>query len=162
YTSHYVFLPAFLAGVPVRVHTAHSTAEKEIRLGKIANWLAFHLTRMVPVGVSEATARSVEKLYGGRGVAVIPNGIPTDEYAAASRTREMTRARLKLSQQATIAIHVGNFTRAKNHELLIRAFSLALKEVPGMILVLVGEGEFRSSSERLAQELACEGQVRFL
>src|SRR5207247_1056966 len=85
-------LPTLLAyPVPLVVHTLHNLAERETDVvGRVINRIAFrHM--VLPVAISQEVAASVERLYGLKPRAVIPNGIPIDRYQSASDDRTRWR-----------------------------------------------------------------------
>ena len=56
-------------------------------------------------------------------------------------------------------LSVGRLTSQKGFDLLIRAFALVSERVPGVDLVILGQGEEREALERLADELGIAGRV---
>ncbi len=149
---------------PVRVHTFHSLAQHEIgvRVGRIVRTLAFRyrIGGVVPVAIADEVARTVEQLYGYQNPPVIPNGIPTDEYAPNPEKRAQFRKAHGVEPEATVIVHVGRFVELKNHALLLRAFAQLSSSQP-LYLWLVGDGELRPAMEQLAQELGISERVRF-
>lgn len=58
-------------------------------------------------------------------------------------------------------IHVGSFTREKNHEALLLIFQEIRKELPNCHLHLLGEGPLRNQIEVQAKEMGIEDYVSF-
>jgi sugar transferase (PEP-CTERM/EpsH1 system associated) len=149
---------------PVRVHTFHSLAQREIgvRMGKLVRVLAFRyrIGGVVPVAIADEVARTVEQVYGYKNPAAIPNGIPTDEYAPNPQHRVQFRTIHGVAPEAIVIVHVGRFVKLKNHAMLLRAFA-QLKSQQPLYLWLVGDGELRSPMNHLAQELGIAERVRF-
>jgi glycosyltransferase involved in cell wall biosynthesis len=56
-------------------------------------------------------------------------------------------------------LSVGRLTSQKGYDLLIQAFALVSERVPGVDLVILGQGENRDALERLAGELGIAGRV---
>lgn len=157
YVLRYALLPALLCRVPVRVHTVHNVAEKEVDgIGKLVHWLAFRLGGVVPVSISQEVARTVRKNYGRAvGTPVIYNGIPTARFARPARERTA-------GARGLVLLHIGRFAPQKNHRLLVEGCALASREYPSMQLWLVGEGPLRAEVERLVREKGLEERVLFL
>ncbi len=158
YVLRYALLPALLCRIPVKIHTVHSIAEKEVDgIGKVIHWFAFHLGGVVPVSISQQVANTVKDLYGKNiHTPVIYNGIPTNHFVNNSH---------RLTQRINknlILIHIGRFATPKNHHLLIESFSIAVKEHPNMELWLVGDGPLRPEIEKLVKEKELENKVKFL
>ncbi|WP_083633054.1 glycosyltransferase [Chromohalobacter japonicus] len=61
-----------------------------------------------------------------------------------------------------VVLHVGRLHAQKNQALLLSAFSLAVKSVPDLKLVILGEGEEKKNLERLAGELGVKDSVDFV
>jgi len=161
---NYAFLAMLKYRTPVRVHTLHSLAHKEIgnRVAKLVRTLAFRyrIGGVVPVAIADEVARTVEQLYGYKNPPVIPNGIPVDEYTPNPEARAQFRAAYGVEPDARVIVHVGRFVPLKNHALLIQAFALLEASIP-LYLWLVGDGELRPAMEQLAQELGVAHRVRF-
>jgi glycosyltransferase involved in cell wall biosynthesis len=58
-------------------------------------------------------------------------------------------------------VYVGRLEPVKNHSLLLHAFCLALKSMPGLRLWMVGDGSERKSLESMAAQLGITSQVTF-
>jgi glycosyltransferase involved in cell wall biosynthesis len=58
-------------------------------------------------------------------------------------------------------IYVGRLEPVKNHSLLLNAFCLALKSIPGLRLWMVGDGSERRMLESQAAQLGITSQVTF-
>lgn len=161
---NYAYLAMMKYRTPVRVHTLHSLAQKEIgnRVARIVRTLAFRyrIGGVIPVAIADEVARTIEQVYGYQHPPVVPNGIPTDEYAPNPTRRALFRAEQGVAPEAVVIVHVGRFVELKNHALLLRAF-MQLKSQPPLYLWLVGDGELRPSMEQLAQELGVAERVRF-
>ncbi|OYT68517.1 MAG: glycosyl transferase, partial [Armatimonadetes bacterium CP1_7O] len=149
---------------PVRVHTIHSLAQREIgvRVGKWTRIVAFRyrIGGVVPVAIASEVARTIEQLYGYKNPPVIPNGIPIEEYVPNPEKRAQFRAAHGVEPNAIVIVHVGRFVALKNHALLLRAFAQLHSKQP-LHLWLVGDGELRPAMEQLTQELGLAERVRF-
>lgn len=154
----YTLLPAFFCHVPLRVHTIHNVAQKEVdRIGKLVNWIAFRLGNVVPVSISLAIANTIRTVYGKDiHTPVIYNGIPTGVFVS-SPELENTKG-----EKDVVLLHVGRFAPQKNHLLLIETFALAVKEYPRMQLWLVGDGPLRSEMEMHVKEKNLDKIVVFI
>lgn len=149
---------------PVRVHTLHNLAAKEIseRANRLVRLLAFRyrIGGVVPVAIAEEVARTIEQLYGYKNPPIIPNGIPVDDYAPNPDKRAHWRQVELEGREAVVIAHVGRFMEQKNHSLLLRSFARVQSETP-VYLWLIGDGELRPAMEQLAQELGVADRVRF-
>ena len=151
----YAVAAAKLAGIKHCVHTVHNVAEQEAegRLQKIINGFYFHMGWSVPVALSPMVQQTILSFYGmkEKQVPVIYNGVDL------SRCLEKTDY-----ESGNTLIHVGRFNEQKNHQGLLRAFQMILKQYPQCVLKLVGDGERRQDMEHLAGELGIAEKVQFL
>ncbi|MEN3002311.1 MAG: glycosyltransferase [Armatimonadota bacterium] len=150
---------------PVRVHTVHSLAQHELgtRVSRIVRMLAFRyrIGGVVPVAIAEEVRRTIEQLYGYRNAPLIPNGIPTEEYAPDSERRARWRAAHGIEPEAIVITHVGRFVEVKNHALLVSAFARLQSPTP-LYLLLVGGGELEKAVRQQVVDLGLGERVRFL
>jgi len=150
---------------PARVHTVHSLAQREMggRVGAWVRMLAFRyrLGGVVPVAVADEVRASIQQLYGYPDPPLIPNGIPTDEYAPDPDARAQWRQAHGIEPRATVLVHVGRFAPPKNHALLVEAFAQVRADAP-LYLLLVGGGELENAVREQVAALGLQERVRFL
>ena len=150
---------------PARVHTVHSLAQREIgvRVGAWVRMLAFRyrLSGVVPVAVADEVRASIQQLYGYPDPPLIPNGVPTEEYAPDPDKRVQWRQAHGIEPCATVLVHVGRFAPPKNHALLIEAFAQVRSDAP-LYLLLVGGGELENAVREQVAALGLQERVRFL
>lgn len=160
YVLRYALLPMLFCCVPVRVHTIHSVAQKEVdRIGKLVHWISFWLAGAVPVSLSQEVASTVRAVYGQNiYTPIIFNGIPTKHFN--SNTKQDYD--YDKSERDVVLLHIGRFAPEKNHMLLIDAFELAVKEHPRMQLWLIGDGSLRPEVERIVTEKGLDKIVLFI
>jgi len=150
---------------PARVHTVHSFAQREVgvRVGAWVRQLAFRyrIGGVVPVAVADEVRASIQQLYGYPDPPLIPNGIPTDEYAPDPDRRTQWRQAHGIEPHATVLTHIGRFAPPKNHKLLIEAFAQVRSNAP-LYLLLVGGGELENAVREQVVGLGLQSRVRFL
>lgn len=150
---------------PARVHTVHNLAQREVgvRVGAWVRMLAFRyrLGGVVPVAVADKVRATIQQLYGYPDPPLIPNGIPTDEYAPNPDTRARWRQAHGIEPRATVVTHIGRFAVQKNHALLVEAFAQVRADAP-LYLLLVGGGELENAVREQVAGLGLQGRVRFL
>lgn len=155
YVMRYTLAPTALRQVPVRVHTVHNIAQREVDTpGKIVHWLAFNFFDVVPVSISRKVAKSVESMYGVLSP-VIYNGIPLNQYKSTGNLRRNKKSDI-------VFINVAWFRPQKNHQLLIDAFSEARKRNINIKLYLVGDGPLRAITEKVVKEKKLMRDILFL
>jgi len=150
---------------PARVHTVHNLAQREVgvRVGAWVRMLAFryHIGGVVPVAVADKVRATIQQLYGYPDPPLIPNGIPTDEYAPNPDTRAQWRQAHGIEPRATGLTHIGRFAVQKNHALLVEAFAQVRSDAP-LYLLLVGGGELENAVREQVAALGLQERVRFL
>ena len=144
------------------LHTVHNLAEREIepRARCIQRCALNH--GVVPVAVSEEVALSLKRLYGIQPCRVIPNGIPTNEFACPRTTRKEWRAKEGFRDDQVLFVCVARLEQQKNHALLLKAFAQGPASDSDAHLVLVGEGILREQLKEQAKSLGLNGQIHFL
>jgi len=144
------------------IHTVHNVAEKEV--DRFGSWVHHSVFRMgvVPVAIAKEVARSIERVYGLRGVPLIPNGIPVADYALGEDARKAWRAREGYAEEDVLLVSVARMSPQKDHFLLIRAFAMVVSCDRRLRLLLVGDGPLRPELEAQVKVLGLEDKVRFL
>lgn len=88
----------------------------------------------------------------------LPNAIDTEKYRYSEAAANKYRAELGLAGKFVIG-HVGRFHEAKNHMFLLEVFAEVAKRRTDAMLLLVGDGDLRSSIEAKIKELQIEKRV---
>lgn len=139
------------AGVPAIVHTVHGMPWHRDQSGIVKGFYA-RLERGAArhakalICVSESVRREVL----ARGIApaekcvVIPCGV---DFAPAPRST------LGLSDDAWVVMSISRLAPAKGHDLLLDAAAKAMREVPTLQLIFVGDGSERRALERKAERM---------
>jgi len=92
-------------------------------------------------------------------ITVIPSGIDMDSFNK-PKVFDL-RNKLSLSQKDKIMLFVGRLGKEKNIPFLIDVYSKAVKQIPELKFVIVGEGEDRQELERYAYNKGVGNGVRF-
>ncbi len=87
-------------------------------------------------------------------ITVLRNGVDTELFRSSGR--EETRTSLEIS--GPLLLSVGNLVGHKGHDIAIRALSL----LPEAKLLVIGEGEEKTSLSKLAESLKVSNRVLFL
>ncbi|MBR3133261.1 MAG: glycosyltransferase [Clostridia bacterium] len=94
-------------------------------------------------------------------IKIIKDGIDIDKFKFNKEVRERFRRELNLDGK-TVYGHVGRFDIVKNHDLLIDIFYETQKVDENSVLLLIGDGELRSSIEKKVDRLGISDNVLFL
>ena len=161
---------ATLAGVTA-VHMAHGPSihypatdrwaplKKNIRR-KVERFASLKLD--CAIAVSEAVRRELIDDVGipARKVVLIHNGIDLTPVPLGDLTAR--RETLRLSSEEIVLVAVGRLAEIKNYNMLLEAFARAVKELPVLRLVMVGDGPERAKLEATAMHLGLSDRVHFL
>ncbi len=157
YLTVYAIPPAILLGIPVKVHTVHNMAVNEAGwLYRKINSLFYKYFKLTPVALTQLAKISVMNEYGleNRSVRLVMNGINLDGYER-KRSYKFEGNRIKI-------LHIGRFSKQKNHSGLLDAFEIIRKKHPGAELHLVGSGELEYDIRQKVDRLNLDKSVKFL
>ena len=153
-SSFYALFPALSLGVPARVHTLHSVAQKEnTKFGIQINKLLFRRRRATPVALSDAVRDTAVEVYGisPDDVPVIYNGI--DLSNCKPKTDYSVNGKFKI-------VNVGRLSYPKNQIGLVNAFRIFHERHLDSELWIIGEGEDRSAIESAIKQCKLDGSVK--
>jgi glycosyltransferase involved in cell wall biosynthesis len=162
-------LAAWLAGVPVIVHTYHghvfhgyfSPARTRFFL------LLERLTGRTSTAVLTLTDALRDELADTYRVAprrkfrVIPLGLDLDAYARTPRKNGLFRAEWGIPADAPLVGIVGRLVPIKNHALFLQAMAAVREAVPDVRMVIIGDGETRAAVEAQVDTLGLRDAVIF-
>ena len=122
------------------------------------------LRRLAASGVGLFAHGDTVGRLGALGVAAqeIPPGIDFDLYGRPDADdRQRLRHRIGASARSLVLVSVARMVPGKGHEFLLNAMTRLGMRVPGIHLILVGDGPLRNQFERLCQELGLGSVVTF-
>ncbi|MDT0689824.1 glycosyltransferase family 4 protein [Salegentibacter sp. F188] len=108
------------------------------------------------VSVSEASKDDLNKLFPFTATitSVVPVGVEEKRFLEGNPLRPESQHKKKL-------LHIGSFTKEKNHYGILKIFQRILSSEPSVELHLLGEGVLRNKIQEKANELDLEGSVYF-
>ncbi|AHE98792.1 glycosyltransferase [Thioalkalivibrio paradoxus] len=113
------------------------------------------------VVVPSTPVRETLEAYGvDKPAQVIPTGLDIDRFQGGDGPR--FRDRLGIPADRPVLVHVGRVAHEKNIDFLLRMLGQVTREVPDVLLMIVGEGPARPHLQRLAMQLRIERNVMFL
>jgi glycosyltransferase involved in cell wall biosynthesis len=118
--------------------------------------------RVVAVGPSVKRALVVNEGIPASRIEVIFNGIDTEQYTPSPTVRAIMRKELGYGPDEYLVLMVARLDPIKDHRTAIRACVQAASHVPGLRLVLIGDGPERESIETFIREQRLEHLVRLL
>lgn len=160
---------AWLARVPVRVHTFHGHvfhgyfgAAKTrffLALERLTARLTDRLITISPALRDELSG--VYRVAPAEKFAVVPLGLELAQYAAAPRRTGTLRAAHLIPPDAPLIGIVGRIVPIKNHALFLEMASRVLQSQPDAYFLIVGDGEERPAIEALADRLGLRTRAVF-
>ena len=158
-----VMLAAWMAGIPVRISHARTTASK--RTGIIKSFMA-SMGKFLGGKFSThhlAISKSAgQYLFGKNEFEVLPNAIDVEKFLNVSLQEvEQQRGKHQIPVNAFVIGQIGRFEPMKNHVFTLQWFQQFHQNCSDSILVLVGDGPQRSEMETLAETLGVRDAVRF-
>jgi phosphatidylinositol alpha-1,6-mannosyltransferase len=111
--------------------------------------------------VSRYTRGRFASAFGPRAVLEhLPPGVDTDRFAPDPAVRAELRARYRLGDRPVV-VCLSRLVPRKGQDMLIRALPAIRQSVDGTALVIVGNGPYRPTLDRLAQQLGVAEHVVF-
>jgi glycosyltransferase involved in cell wall biosynthesis len=160
---------AWLAGVPVKIHTFH---------GHVLDGYFSPMATRALIGVERRLARLTDRLVTvsprlrtqllGMGIGrpeqieVIPLGLDLQRFRQAAPEPPTLRRRLGLAAGTPLLGIVGRLVPIKDHATLFEAMALLRSGDQATHLVVVGDGEERARLAGLAGRLGLGGRIHFL
>lgn len=160
---------AWLAGVPVIVHTFHGHVFRGYfswPVTRVFIWLERLTAHMADTvitltdGLRRELAEEYRIIRKGR-ITVLPLGLDLDAFAQTPRHGGSFRAAWNISPDAPLIGIVGRLVPVKNHALFLRAARRILDGRPDARFVIVGDGETRPEAEALVDQLGLRQAVIF-
>jgi glycosyltransferase involved in cell wall biosynthesis len=154
---------ARLAGVPRVVATEHSLGDgfiEDRRATAAVRHLYLTGERLGQMTIAVSASVAVRLRAWGvpdERIEVIPNGIDASEFRYDPALRTAARARWGIAPDAVVIGGVGRMEASKRFDRLIRA----IRQIPGVTLLLVGDGSARAALEREAVHHGVADRVVF-
>lgn len=91
---------------------------------------------------------------------ILPTGIPLRRFAGSGRAA--FRSRHGIDPARPVALYVGRVAHEKNIDFLLDAVALARESLPGLLLLIAGEGPALAELRSVVGERGLSGSVQFL
>ena len=98
----------------------------------------------------------------GKRFLVMKNAIEPSKFQFEQASRLKWRERFGAAADTLVVGNVARFTRPKNHEQILVAFSVVQRKYANSMLVLVGVGPLEDQIKALAKELGIDSKIRFM
>ncbi len=110
--------------------------------------------------VSSVVSHQVQKVYGvnSEKFLVMPNAVDSDFFCPAD-AKDLPK--IEDLEGKSVILFVGSFCVWHDVLSLVHAFDLVLKQVPNVVLLMVGDGDLRATCEKTVADLGLQGKVLF-
>ncbi len=160
---------AWLAGVPVIVHTFHGHVFRGYfghLKTRVFLWLERLTARMsdTVITLTDGLRRELAETYHvarKTRITVLPLGLDLDVFAKTPRKQGDFRTQLGIPTDAPLIGIVGRLVPVKNHALFLQAADKIRQTLPDAHFVIVGDGELRAELEAQVETLGMGGCVHF-
>ncbi|GGB16699.1 glycosyltransferase family 4 protein [Puia dinghuensis] len=151
-------------GIPV-VYTIHGWSfhpdqQTLLRRMRIAGETYITSRTAVNISVSRANQVSGKQHIKGFESVLVNYGIDQKKFSPSSVSKDV-RVELGIGPDALLVLFIARFTKQKQPLAMIRAFKEAADAVPGMHLLMVGDGELREEALRLSADLGLGDRITF-
>ena len=160
----YALYAARKNNIPVRIFHAHGasiTKDMKYPLKLFCrSRLKNNINRNYTCGLAAAECYFGKKVVEEGDYVLIPNAIEVEKFTYDASVREKIRKEFDLEGKKVVG-HVGRFMKQKNHDFLIRVFSMICEKDDNAVLVLLGDGELMDDVRKLAESLGVGSRVMF-
>ncbi len=149
------------------LHDGHATEwrTKPIRRALLSN-LLYPLVYDAEIGVSQPIERRLTQRWMarqlGRAAIHMPNAIDLARLQRVKTDPLDVRRMIGLPEGAFVVGTVGRLTVEKGYDVLLRAATVVMHQLPNTHFVFVGGGRLAQALEGLAQDLGIQAQVHFM
>ena len=161
-------IAAWLAGVPVVVHTFHGhtfhgyfSPFKSFLFVAIERVLAHWTNAIVTVSAQQRRELRTYRIASPTRLHAIPLGLDLAPFVNRVRGDDGFRAELGFSSDVPLVGLVGRLTPIKGIDLFLKAAQKVIAQMPDVRFVVVGDGELRTELEQLSAALGLVEYVRF-
>lgn len=162
-TVYILLLTILLYRKPKYVETIHSDIKAIVGITKRDKWIKAFCYKYGLVNVCTITPSNgvaFKEYYHRDCTAMIVNARKATAPSKLFDDRKKEIEKYKKDDKTLIFTHIGRFTRAKNHKMLITAFNNFIRRGNDAILLIIGKG-FDTPRGKIYQAHACEN-IHFL
>jgi glycosyltransferase involved in cell wall biosynthesis len=157
----YAAIAARLAGIPAVIHTEHSQILTKSRHLGLYRWI-FNTLVSYSITVSHDLEQYLMKTFNLRRdkVRTVPNGIDVEKFGSCLDLGYLRRE-FNLKGNETVIGTIGRPTTQKSIDTLLEAFRRLVAGRSDLRLIVVGDGDLRTSLIRLSEQLGIRNKVVF-
>ncbi|WP_455714077.1 glycosyltransferase family 4 protein [Anaerosporobacter sp.] len=156
------------AEIPYIIYTAHGF--HFFKGAPLINWLFFYpvermLARVtdVLITINKEDYKIAQKFHmHNKGLIKLTPGVGIDTEIKKTELTENLKSSLGIDNESYIVTSVGELTKRKNHQVIVKAMEIVVKERPDIVYLICGSGELEYSLMRLVDKLNLKKNVKFL
>jgi glycosyltransferase involved in cell wall biosynthesis len=148
------------AGIPVRIMHSHNASVARNIKGQIKG-ITVRMAKYPSTLLLACSKKAGYFQYGTSKFEIMHNVIDAAQFSYDESVRADVRKELDLGDGKVI-LHIGRFTKQKNHSFLISVFEEYLQINHNSILLLMGEGELLEQVKNIVKQKGLEKSVLFL
>ncbi|MBS6627673.1 MAG: glycosyltransferase family 1 protein [Clostridiales bacterium] len=150
-------------GVAHVVQHSHTTKLSENPLSALRNFAVLLLfgRRATDLAACSEAAKRIFFWADPKKVYLMRNAIDAKKFRFSPQARTRIRAMLSIADDAPVLIHIGRFSKEKNHPFLLQLFQEVHSKKPDARLILVGDGEEMGHVRALTEKAGLTGAVIF-
>lgn len=157
----------WLCGVKVRINHSHMAEKPHGIVNRVYYGVRLFWGKLFATDYFACGEDAGRYLFGDRAVdsgkvTILPNAIDFKRYHFDLFVRNEIRSKLELNDDTVVIGHVGRFFEQKNHKFLVEIFRDYHKQNSDSILLLFGDGELKSETEKQVRSYGLADSVRFM
>ena len=151
---------AFLAKCPTRISHSHSNYLASSLKARIARVFLRLAIKVFATDLWACSQQSAIWLYGNRSdIQIIKNGVDYTKYRFNLNIRQKIRESLNVSDSQCVWLHVGTYSKVKNHIFILRLLREYLLDNGNVKLLLCGDGPMRDEIDETITLLGLNNHV---
>lgn len=140
----------------------HTTTTRRLKLYRALDLFLLRLADRVVTVSRDQRRLLLRRGVDRRRVVLIPNVIDAEAFSALAAPRATTRAELGCDQDSPLLVAVGRLTPQKGIDVLLEALPAILEAVPGVTVLVVGDGISNDALQQTSRTAGLAARVRFL
>lgn len=153
---------AKLAGIQIRIAHSHIAEKNKGLKGTIKGFLNRYYKKYATDLFACSDAAGKFMFGSDIQYKVFNNAIDSHKFKYDKTVRDLCRKELGFNEEQFVIGHIGRFNTQKNHSFLIDIFSEINRIHDNSILLLIGEGDLKSSIKDKVKQRGLEEKVFFL
>lgn len=149
-------------GIEHRIMHSHLNTSSEHILHKIRNRPLISIGKKYATDYLACSEEAGKYLFGNKQFEIIHNGISLESFSYSVEKRNRMRKELGISLKSPVIGCVGRIVKQKNHGFAIDILEEILHSHPNAMLLIIGDGDYRSIIEEHVQQLRIDDKVQIL